>query len=64
MDDDTRDLITQLCTRAGMTMEDTSVIALTIGTLPDDELLAALEKLSNASMTIGALVEAAHRLCE
>jgi hypothetical protein len=30
MDDDTPDLIALLCTQAGMTMEDASVVALTV----------------------------------
>ena len=42
MDDDNSDLIAQLCTRIGMTMEDASVVALTVAGMHRDERRAAL----------------------
>jgi predicted hotdog family 3-hydroxylacyl-ACP dehydratase len=61
MDDDTDDLITQLCTRIGM-MEDTSVTALTAGCLDQHERLAAITKMEMAAQRIDALVAAVRAL--
>jgi predicted hotdog family 3-hydroxylacyl-ACP dehydratase len=62
MDDDTDDLITQLCTRIGMIMEDTSVTALTAGCLDQHERLAAITKMEMAAQRIDALVAAVRAL--
>ncbi len=45
MDRDTHDLIAQLCTRAGMIMEDASPMALSIGSTPTDEWVAQIDEL-------------------
>lgn len=45
MDDETQELITLLCTRIGMIMEDASVVALTIGSRDHDACLAAIAEL-------------------
>jgi len=58
MDDDTRDLIAQLCTRIGMIMEDTSVVALTISGRMDDERRAEIDDIKLAARQISALIEA------
>jgi uncharacterized protein YaaQ len=64
MDDDTRELITQLCTQAGMIMEDTGPTALTIGSLRDDDLPAVLDKLEDQSLKITQLIEASKALAQ
>lgn len=58
MDDDTRDLIRQLCTRAGMIMEDASAIAVT---KPQEEQLPQLRQASNQ---VTALIAAAEALLQ
>jgi hypothetical protein len=62
MDADTEDLIAQLCTRAGILMEDASVMALMIRGLDVAERPARLKKLSAAIATMASLVEAAEAL--
>jgi len=57
--DDTEELIVLLCTRIGMIMEDTSVVALTIGSLPRSERSEALAELRQATTAIHRLMEAA-----
>ena len=58
MDDDTRDLIVQLCTRVGTIMEDISAVALTISGMAANDRLAALEEIRKAAERISTLVEA------
>lgn len=58
MDQATADLIVQLCTRAGMIMEDASAVAVTLDT-NDTEFKAQLEQLVRASSRIGVLLAAA-----
>ena len=62
MDDETQELITLLCTRIGMIMEDASVVALTIGSRDQDVCLAAIAKLDLAAEQIGRLIKAAQSL--
>lgn len=63
MDDDTRYLIVQLCTRAGMVMEDATVIALSAARQRDDAALRKdLEELSQAGQVIFACINAASEL--
>jgi streptogramin lyase len=59
MDHDSLDLIARLSTRAGMIMEDSSVLA--IARLPADALALSqsLANLSEATEDIGALIRAA-----
>lgn len=62
MDDDTDELIAQICTRIGMIMEDASVVALTAGGLAGEERDAAIAVLANAAERITALVGAVKAL--
>jgi hypothetical protein len=64
MDDDTDDLIAQLCTSIGMIMEDTSVTALTAGSLARDERLVAIDEVEMAAQRIAALVAAVRALLD
>lgn len=59
MDDDTSDLITQLCRHIGMIMEDHCDLALTIGRLEQDPRALALDRLVTAAAQISALSQAA-----
>lgn len=59
MDEDTDDLIAQLCTRAAMIMEDISELALTLGKADADHRSEALRQLERASNRISHLVQAA-----
>lgn len=58
MDDENQELIILLCTKIGMTMEDASVVALTIGSKDQDARLAAIEELGEAAKRIRWLVKA------
>jgi len=62
MDDETQELITLLCTRIGMIMEDANVVALTIGSRDQDARLAAIAKLDVAAEQIGRLIKATQSL--
>ena len=63
MDDDTLELIVQLCTRAGMAMEDASVIALSVaGPRDDANLERALEELRLAAEVIRTCIDTASTL--
>jgi len=59
MDPDDLELIGRLCTRVGMVMEDTSVIAITTAGHQSDRIRATLAELTTAANTIAALVGAA-----
>lgn len=59
MDDEIDDLIAQLCTRIGMTMEDVSVIALTGARGSDAEVASTVARIEQASEKIAGLVQAA-----
>lgn len=48
MDKATRDHFAQGCTQIGILMEDASIEALTIGSMSDGELAAALERIGRA----------------
>ncbi len=62
MDDDTTDLIARLCTQVGMIMEDSSVIALTVGAKDPGNHQAAIDELEGAARRIDALIAAARAL--
>jgi hypothetical protein len=62
LDDDTAELIARLCTRFGMTMEDASVVALTIAALDRTEMPAAITKLEAKAPRIAVLAAAAKAL--
>lgn len=59
MDEDIRELIDLLCTRAGMIMEDVSPEALTVGNLAGSELSITLELLERKVADLAALIKAA-----
>jgi hypothetical protein len=61
--DDTDQLIIRLCTQAGMIMEDTSILALTIGGVPPPERAAAIAELCLTTQTIDRLMKATRALC-
>lgn len=54
MDDDTEDLVIQLCTRIGMIMEDTSVLAVTMPGMDPVGRRAALWKIEQAAGRVHA----------
>ena len=62
MDGETQDLVIQLCTRIGMIMEDTSVLALNVKGMDSARRRAALRKIEQAADRIHALVAAAKAL--
>jgi hypothetical protein len=62
MDDDHSELISRLCTQAGMIMDDAGVIALTIGRVDKNEQAAKLTELREAMITLAKLVLAAQAL--
>ena len=62
MDENTDDLIAQLCTRIGMIMEGASVTALTVGRMLPRDQLAVIDELEGAAKRIDALVAAARAL--
>ena len=62
MEDDTSELIAQLCTRIGMIMEDASVVALTMGGLVGVERNDAIVVLADAAVRISTLVAAVKAL--
>jgi hypothetical protein len=55
MDEDTHELVAQLCTKIGMIMEDTAIVALAAGSLEPIERRGALTKLRSAALLIQAL---------
>jgi hypothetical protein len=61
--DDTDELIIRLCTQVGMIMEDSSILALTLGAVSRSEWTDAIADLGVASGTIERLIEAARALC-
>lgn len=64
MDEDKRDLINQLATRAGMLMEDASVAAITLRERPQADLIRTIQNLEAQVRTMASLLEAARTLCE
>ena len=64
MDDDTRELIDQLCTQVGITMEDGSVLALTSRTIPADQLCEQMDTLLASAAKTYDLIKAARSLCK
>ena len=62
MDKASDDLIDQLCTRAGMIMEDANPIALTMPSFHGDERKLALVQLERAAAEISALIVAARSI--
>ena len=64
MDDIDRELVSLLCTKVGMLMEDHSVVALTIGSKSGDEQRIAIEELARTSTIIETLVASAQSIVE
>lgn len=64
MDLDTKDVITQLCTQAGMIMEDMIPAALTIGTLDDEEITAQLASFDADLVRAIHFIQAARAVCK
>lgn len=64
MDGARRDLIVQLATQAGMLMEDASVVAISLSTMPDADLAQKLGELDADVQIMALLLEAARSLCE
>jgi hypothetical protein len=62
VDDDLLDLIRQLSTRAGMMLEDASVVAVLVGRLSPDELQKAIGEAHATSIRATVLLEAASAL--
>lgn len=62
MDEDKFDLVRQLCTRAGMIMEDGSTIAILVGGKTPDELRVIVAELDIMMNQVGALITAAKAL--
>lgn len=59
MDRDTRDLIDQLCTQAGMIMEGCSTALLTTRRIDDEEIPRLLQDLAGEAAKVRDLVNAA-----
>jgi len=64
MDKDKRDLVDQLCVRAGMAMEDGSAIAVTTVDLEDLELRRRLVEIEGALERASVCIKAAKALSE
>ena len=64
MDDIDRELISLLCTKIGMLMEDHSSVALMVGSQSDGEQKAAIDELAVASSKIAKLAVAAQSIAE
>ena len=62
LEEDVADLVRQLCSRAGMIMEDVSVIALTAQVTNVTSARKATAQLRAAADRIGALAKAAQAL--
>ena len=58
MDEDTAELVSRLCTRIGMVMEDASVIALTIGSVDEADRSEAIARLEMDARRIDQLIGA------
>ncbi|MEM7701516.1 MAG: hypothetical protein AAF251_06220 [Pseudomonadota bacterium] len=62
MHKDQRDLIIQLCTQAGMEMEDAVTSALTMGSLDAEDFVQGINRLEGRAATVAALISAAKAL--
>lgn len=58
MDDDIADLVAQLGTQIGMIMEDTCVVAISIGAMDDAARRSAIAEICEAALRISALCAA------
>lgn len=64
MDDIDHKLISLLCTKIGMLMEDHSTLALTVGSKSEGGQKAAVDELAVASSKIARLAAAAQSIAE
>jgi hypothetical protein len=64
MDDIDHELISLLCTKIGMLMEDHSALALTLGAQSQGEQNTAIDELAHASTKIAKLVAATQSIAE
>ncbi len=64
MDETTRDLIRQLCLRAGIIMEDASMLAVTMPVVDNGTLDPALARLDRDAQAVSRLIAAAMTLSE
>lgn len=64
MDEIDRELISLLCTKIGMLMEDHSARALTVGSLPEDQQMTEVAALSETITKIARLTAAARSIAE
>lgn len=64
MDDIDQELISLLCTKIGMLMEDHSILALTVGSQIDGNQNVVIDELSAASTKIAKLAAAAQSIAE
>ncbi len=62
MDEDTRELTVRLATRAGMIMEDASLLAITMPADDDAAMVGALDRLTQETATVSQLISAAAAL--
>ncbi|MCB2059315.1 MAG: hypothetical protein R3E09_07525 [Novosphingobium sp.] len=58
MDEDTAELVSRLCTRIGMIMEDASFVALTIGSVDEADRSEAIARLEMDARRIDQLIGA------
>lgn len=59
MDDETADLVRQLCTRAGMIMEDATTVVIFVGGKTPAELRSTVGELQILSDRVAAILAAA-----
>jgi hypothetical protein len=64
MDDIDRELISLLCTKIGMLMEDYSSLALTVGSKSEGGQKTAVDELTHATTKIARLTAAAQSIAE
>jgi hypothetical protein len=64
MDEDTRELVQRLCNRAGIMMEDASLLAVTMTVRDEERAGTTLRRLTADAACIEALLTAAARLVE
>ena len=64
MDKNTRRLVDQLCTQAGIMMEDASVLALTSRSVTQDDLVDLVQTMLATASRTAAILNAARAICE
>lgn len=64
MEKNKKNLVNQLATRAGMLMEDYSVVAITLTGRPEVDMISTIQDLEAQLRKMASLLEAARTLCE